>query len=46
MNFSYHYQAADLTEEDMEILYYYMMRIMFRGIEDPNRTIGEIMEMV
>lgn len=46
MNFSYHYQVADLTEKDMEILYYYMMRIMFRGIEDPDRTIGEIMEMV
>ena len=46
MNFSYHYQVAELTEKDMEILYYYMMRIMFRGIEDPNRTIGEIMDMV
>jgi hypothetical protein len=46
MNFSYHYQVADLSEGDMEVLYYYMMRIMFRGIEDPNRTVGEIMDMV
>ena len=46
MNFSYHYQVAELSEKDMEILYYYMMRIMFRGIEDPERTIGEIIDMV
>ncbi len=46
LNFSYHYQDAELTEKDMEILYYYMMRILFRGIEDPKRTLGEIMEMV
>ena len=46
LNFSYHYQNACLTEKDMELLYYYMMRIMFRGIEDPGRTIGEIIGMV
>ena len=46
LNFSYHYQTAELTEKDMEILYYYMMRILFRGIEDPQRTVGEIMDMV
>ena len=46
LNFSYHYQNAELSEKDMELLYYYMMRILFRGIEDPKRTVGEIMEMV
>ena len=46
LNFSYHYQNAHLTEKDMEILYYYMMRILFRGIEDPQRTVGEIMALV
>ena len=29
MNFSYHYQTAHLEEHDMELLYYYMMRILF-----------------
>ena len=46
LNFSYHYQNARLTQKDMELLYYYMMRILFRGIEDPQRTIGDIIANV
>lgn len=46
MNFSYHYQTAHLNEHDMELLYYYMMRILFKGIAEPDMTIGEIMEQV
>ena len=46
MNFSYHYQTAHLEEHDMELLYYYMMRILFKGIAEPDMTIGEIMEAV
>ena len=46
LNFSYHYQTAQLTEKDAELMYYYMMRILFRGIEDPGRTIKEIIDMV
>lgn len=46
MNFSYHYQVAHLEEHDMELLYYYMMRILFKGIAEPDMTIGEIMDQV
>ena len=46
LNFSYHYQTAQLTEKDAELMYYYMMRILFRGIEDPGRTINEIIDMI
>lgn len=46
MNFSYHYQTAQLEEHDMELLYYYMMRILFKGIAEPDMSIGEIMELV
>ena len=46
MNFSYHYQTACLTEHDMELLYYYMMRILFTGISNPELTLNEIMESV
>ena len=46
MNFSYHYQTAHLEEHDMELLYYYMMRILFKGIAEPDMSIGEIMEIV
>ena len=46
MNFSYHYQAACLEEHDMELLYYYMMRILFKGIAHPDMKISEIIEQV
>ena len=46
MNFSYHYQTAELTEKDAELMHYYLMRILFRGVEDPARTVGDIMQMV
>ncbi len=46
MNFSYHYQTAHLEEHDMELLYYYMMRILFKGIAEPDMTLGDIMEQV
>ncbi len=46
MNFSYHYQTARLEEHDMELLYYYMMRILFKGIAEPDMSIGEIMEQI
>lgn len=46
MNFSYHYQTAVYEEHDMELLYYYMMRILFKGIAHPDMTVGEIMEQI
>jgi hypothetical protein len=46
MNFSYHYQTAHLQEHDMELLYYYMMRILFKGIAEPDMSIGEIMKEI
>lgn len=46
MNFSFHYQTAHLEEHDMELLYYYMMRILFKGIAEPDMSIGEIIKQV
>ena len=46
MNFSYHYQTAHLEEHDMELLYYYMMRVLFKGIAEPDMSIGDIMACV
>ncbi|MDO4805744.1 MAG: condensation domain-containing protein [Coriobacteriales bacterium] len=46
MRFSYHYQTAHLVENDIELLYYYMMKILFRGINDPHVTVGDIMAQV
>lgn len=46
MNFSFHYQTAHLEEHDMELFYYYLMRILFKGIAEPDMSIGEIMEQI
>ena len=46
LNFSYHYQTVKLTEKDMEILYYYMMKILFTGIESPDKKLSEIIAEV
>ncbi len=46
LNFSYHYQTAALEEKDIELFYYYMMRIVFTGICDDSRTLKEIIETV
>ena len=35
-----------LLYTSMELLYYYMMRILFKGIAEPDMSIGEIMEQV
>ena len=46
LNFSYHYQTAALNEKDIELFYYYMMRIVFTGISDDSKALKEIMETV
>lgn len=46
MCFSYHYQTASLGEKDMELLYYYMMRILFKGIAEPDMNLTDIMKEV
>ena len=46
LNFNFEYQKNVVSEYEMEYLYYYLCRVLFRGIEDGNRTVGEIMDMV
>lgn len=46
LNFNSEYQKGAVTDYEMEYLYYYLCRILFRGIEDKNRTVGEILEMI
>ncbi|MBR3571033.1 MAG: chromosome condensation protein [Oscillibacter sp.] len=44
--FDYHYQKASLTYKDMELLYYYMMKILYKGIAEPDMTVGEIITYI
>lgn len=46
MEFYFKYQAAWYSLEDVEKLYYYLMRILFAAVEDPEITIGELMNKV
>lgn len=44
MDFCFEYQTGVVTHEKLEEIYYYLCRIMFRGIEDSSRTVGEIID--
>ncbi|MGN0666667.1 MAG: condensation domain-containing protein [Huintestinicola sp.] len=46
LNFNFEYQKEVVTDHEMEYFYYYLCRVIFRGIENKNRTIGEILEMI
>lgn len=46
LNFNFEYRVDAVTEEEMRYFYYYLCRVLFRGIEDEKRTIGEILDMI
>ena len=46
LNFSFHYQTAVHNGHEMEVFYYYLMRILFKGIAEPDMTIGDIIQTV
>jgi len=43
-SFNFEYQKNCVSLEEIEELYYYLCRAIFRGVEDPTRTIGEILD--
>lgn len=46
MNFNFEYRADAVTEQQLEHLYYYLCRILFAGIANPDMTVGELMDTV
>lgn len=46
LDFCFEYQNGVINENQLEYIYYYLCRIIFRGIEDPNRTVEQIIDMV
>ena len=34
------------SREELEYMYYYLCKIMFKGAENPDLTIGEIIKLV
>lgn len=46
LEFYFKYQTAQVSACDVELLYYYLMKILFTGIENPEMTVGEIIAAV
>jgi len=45
-SFHFEYQKNEVSEDELEKLYFYLCRTLFYGMEDPNRTIGEILAWI
>ena len=45
-SFHFEYQKNEVSEDEVEKLYYYLCRTIFHAIEDPERTVGEIMDWI
>ena len=46
LDFSFEHQLAVFSKEQLEYFYYYICRIMFKGIETPNLKIGDIIKLI
>lgn len=46
LDFNFEHQIKAVSREQLEYMYYYLCRIMFKGIENPNLPIGDIMKLV
>ena len=40
------FEVKERVREQLEYLYYYLCRIMFKGTENPELSIGEIIKLV
>ena len=46
LDFNFEHQVQAVSKEQLEFFYYYMCKIMFKGIERPNLKIGEIIQLI
>ena len=46
LDFNFEHQVHAVSREDLEFLYYYLCRIMFKGTENPDLPIGDIIKLV
>lgn len=46
LDFNFEHQVKAVSREELEYLYYYLCKIMFKGTENPELTIGEIIRLV
>ena len=46
LDFNFEHQIKAISREELELMYYYVCRIMFKGTENPNLSIGDIIKLV
>lgn len=46
LDFGFEYQTGVVTPEKLEYIYYYLCRILFKGVENPELTVGEVIDAV
>lgn len=46
LDFNFEHQVKAMSREQLEYMYYYLCRIMFKGIENPDLSIGDIIKLV
>lgn len=46
LDFNFEHQIKAVNRDQLEYLYYYLCKIMFKGTENPNLSIGEIIKLI
>lgn len=46
LDFNFEHQVEAVSREQLEYFYYYMCKIMFKGIENPSLKIGDIIKLI
>ena len=46
LDFSFEHQVKAVSREKLEYLYYYLCKIMFKGTENPDLPIGDIIKLI
>lgn len=46
LDFNFEHQVKAISREELEYLYYYLCKIMFKGVENLDLTIGEVIKLV
>lgn len=46
LDFSFEHQVKAVSREKLEFLYYYLCKIMFKGTENPDLSIGDIIKLI
>ena len=46
LDFNFEHQVKAVSREQLEYLYYYLCKIMFKGVENPDLPIGDIIKLV